>query len=341
MKKLCSLLLALSVYLATFSQGSPLMIRSEGGKLFLTHSVVAKENWYSIGRMYNVSPKELSTYNGMSLDKGLSIGQNLKIPLTTNFAQRGSTGGDEVFIPLYHTVKEKEGLYRISQQYDKVAVEDLRNWNNLKANDIPKGMNMIVGYLRVKKDQSPLASAGVPRIGGPVDTKAEAPATQTAKTTTPAKDPSGTAAKTVAASNNLPKENPTSTTTDPVKTQTALHTDTMTIDGGGYFKELYSKQVTGNSKMKSENGQAAVFKSTSGWNDGKYYALMTNITPGTIVKVTNTTNNRSIYAKVLGEIPTGRESEGLIIRVSNAAAAELKVNEKEPRFIAELSYVKQ
>jgi hypothetical protein len=76
--------------------------------------------------------------------------------------------------------------------------------------------------------------------------------------------------------------------------------------------------------MKSENGQAAVFKSTSGWNDGKYYALMTNITPGTIVKVTNTINNRSIYAKVLGEIPTGRESEGLIIRVSNAAAAELK-----------------
>ena len=74
MKKLCSLLLALSVYLATFSQGSPLMVRSEGGKLFLTHNVVAKENWYSIGRMYNVSPKELSAYNGMSLDKGLSIG---------------------------------------------------------------------------------------------------------------------------------------------------------------------------------------------------------------------------------------------------------------------------
>jgi LysM repeat protein len=216
MKKLCSLLLALSVYLATFSQGSPLMVRSEGGKLFLTHNVVAKENWYSIGRMYNVSPKELSTYNGLSLDKGLSIGQSLKIPLTTNFVQRGSTGSDEVFIPLYHTVKEKEGLYRISQQFDKVAVEDLRNWNNLKANDIPKGMNRSWAICASRKINRRWPVPELPDWR-PRRYKAEAPATQTAKTTTPAKDPSGTAAKTVAASNNLPKENPPATTTDPVK----------------------------------------------------------------------------------------------------------------------------
>jgi len=339
MKKLLCLLLAFSVYLASFSQGSPLMVRSEGGKLFLNHTVVAKENWYSIGRLYNVSPKELSAYNGLNLDKGLSIGQALKIPLTTNFAQRGSAGGDEVFVPLYHTVKEKEGLYRISQQFDKVSVEDLRNWNNLKANDIPKGMNMIVGFLRVKKDQSALASSGVSRIGGPVAAKTEAPATQTAKTTTNPQDQSATAAKTVAASNSLPKENVPAVTTEPAKAPATFASDSVT--GGGYFRDLYAKQITGTSKLKSENGQAAVFKSTSGWNDGKYYALMTNITPGTVVKVTNTNNNRSIYAKVLGEIPNGRESEGLLIRVSNAAAAELKVNEKEPRFVAELSYVKQ
>ena len=157
MKKLLCFLLALTAYFLSFSQNTPPMIHSEGGKLFLTHSVTAKENWYSIGRMYNLPPKELSAFNGLSLEKGLSIGQSLKIPLTTNFYQRGSSGSDEVFVPVYHTVKEKEGLYRISQQFDKVAVEDLRAWNNLKANDIPKGMNMVVGYLKVKKDLSPFA----------------------------------------------------------------------------------------------------------------------------------------------------------------------------------------
>lgn len=344
MKKLLCILLALGVYLTTFSQGAPLMAHSEGGKIFLIHNVVAKENFYSIGRMYNVAPKDLAAYNGLGIDKGLSINQSLKIPLTTNFAQRGPAAADEVFVPVYHTVKEKEGLYRISQQYDKVAVEDLRAWNNLKANDIPKGMNMVIGYLKVKKDQSPLASRGVSRIGLPVATSAEAPVTTKPPVTTQnqavKKDDT---AKHVAANNNPPKEEkpPVVPVTEGQKNQT-LPVSTESYAGeGGYFKELYSKQVTGNAKLKSENGQAAVFKSTSGWNDGKYYALMTNITPGTIVKVTNTFNKRSIYAKVLGEIPTGRESEGLLIRVSNAAAAELMVNDKEPRFMAELSYVKQ
>jgi LysM repeat protein len=180
MKQLLCFLLALMAYFSSFSQNTPLMIHSEGGKLFLTHSVTAKENWYSIGRLYNLPPKELSAFNGLSLEKGLSIGQSLKIPLTSNFAQRGSGGSDEVFVPVYHTVKEKEGLYRISQQYDKVAVEDLRAWNNLKANDIPKGMNMVVGYLKVKKDQSSLASSGIARIGSPVVAKTET-------TTTPQK----------------------------------------------------------------------------------------------------------------------------------------------------------
>jgi hypothetical protein len=41
--------------------------------------------------------------------------------------------------------------------------------------------------------------------------------------------------------------------------------------------------------------------------------------------VHNPANNKIIYAKVLGEIPPGKESEGLLIRISNAAAAELQL----------------
>jgi hypothetical protein len=68
---------------------------------------------------------------------------------------------------------------------------------------------------------------------------------------------------------------------------------------------------------------AGIFKSTSGWQDGKYYALMNNVPIGKIAKITIPSSGKSIYAKVLGQLPDMKESTGLIIRISNAAAGEL------------------
>ncbi len=61
---------------------------------------------------------------------------------------------------------------------------------------------------------------------------------------------------------------------------------------------------------KSASGMAGTFKSTSGWTDGKYYALMNGIAVGTIIRVTGT-NGKTIYAKVLGQLPEMKESNGL------------------------------
>jgi hypothetical protein len=86
---------------------------------------------------------------------------------------------------------------------------------------------------------------------------------------------------------------------------------------GGRFKGDFSDGG------KSVTGQAGIFKSTSGWQDGKYYALINNVPVGTIVKVTDQATGKSVYAKVLGQLPDMRESAGLTVRLSNAAAAEL------------------
>ena len=73
---------------------------------------------------------------------------------------------------------------------------------------------------------------------------------------------------------------------------------------------------------KSSSGQAGIFKSTSGWQDGKYYALMNNATVGTIVKVTDQPSGKIVYVKVLGQLPDMKESANLAIRISNAAAID-------------------
>ena len=88
----------------------------------------------------------------------------------------------------------------------------------------------------------------------------------------------------------------------------------------------------------NENGAAAVFKSTSGWQDGKYYCLYNNAVAGTIIKITNNANRKSVYAKVLDMIPDINSNNGLSIRLSNAAAEELGAG--ETRFDCTLIYSK-
>lgn len=321
MKKMAIILFSFGITLALAAQSSDLIVQSENGKLFISHTVAPKENLYSIGRLYNISPREIAPFNNLNLNSGLEINQELKIPLESgNFAQHGTAAGDEVFVPLYHVVTQREGLYRIGQNFNKASVSDLKTWNNLSSENISNGQKLVVGFLRVKTSQSALAANGVKKIG----TVAQAPVSAPPVVTR--------------AENNTPVT--TKPVEEPVVVETAQNTYESNVEGTGFFKGSYREQAGSFNAFKSEMGVAAIFKSTSGWQDAKYYALMNNVTPGTIVRITNTNNNRIIFAKVLGELPPGRENEGLLIRISNAAAAELKISDKEPKFAAEVAYGK-
>ena len=125
------LILLFFVPFITAAQNKPLIIEGSAPDLYITHTVAPKENYYSIGRMYNISPKEIAPFNKLELEKGLSLNQVIKIPLTGNFSQDGAVSADEALIPIYHVVKEKEGLYRIGTAYNKLPVETIKKWNNM------------------------------------------------------------------------------------------------------------------------------------------------------------------------------------------------------------------
>lgn len=331
MKKLGFTLLFFVLLSGLTAQSYDLTVQAEGGKLFLNHTVAPKENLYSIGRLYNISPKEIAPLNGLTISSGLEINQVIKIPLTAaNFAQQGTAKADEMFVPLYHTVAEKEGLFRIGQNFNKVSADNLKSWNGLSSESISVGQPLVVGFLRVKKEQSALAANGIKKIGGMVNATPPPATTANAPAATQPQQP-------VATTTNVPNPAPQNTNTTPPASTTS--SSAGADEGTGFFKPVYQQQARGSS-FRSEMGAGAIFKSTSGWQDAKYYALMNNITPGTIVRITNSTNNRTIFAKVLGELPPGKENEGLLIRISNAAAAELKIGAKELRFAAEVAYGK-
>lgn len=325
MKKSLLLFLFSLCYLLLQAQSELAIHPSEKG-FYLAHTVAAKENYYSIGRLYNVSPKEIESFNGLDMNKGLTIGQAIKIPLTaSNFSQTSDNGK-----AIYYTVGEKEGLYRVSLKNNNVLMANLRKWNHLANDNITTGKKLIVGYL-ISAEAAAIHTEPVHEK--PVQEK---PVQDVVK-----KEPVNA---------NPPKE--TKVEIPPVREerkpdvqpqqQKPVASNPAPVNGvpdgnGGYFKGLFEKQVKTTAPKIDETATAGIFKTASGWQDGKYYALIDGVEPGTILRIVNPTNSKVIYAKVLGEMSGIRQNQGYNIRMSNAAAVALDVNDTE-KFIVRVNY---
>jgi len=305
------------------AQSRELIIRGVTGNLHLDHSVAAKENWYSIGRLYNVDPKALARYNHLTFQHPLEIGQELKIPLTAqNFSQDRKKPASETLVPVYHIVQEKEWLYRISVNHNKVPIPVLEKWNHVTGDQLHPGLHLIVGYLKVRTALSALAKQAPPETAMAVMSPESEKAVMPAETAKPVK-PAETAKAVMPAETKAPKD--TGLPAKPAGPPAAAP-----HFGGGRFKEDFSDGG------RSVSGLAGTFKSTSGWQDGKYYALINDVPVGTIIKITDESDGNIVYAKVLGQLPEMKESAGLTVRLSDAAAAEL--GEAEGRFSVVVRY---
>jgi hypothetical protein len=102
---------------------------------------------------------------------------------------------------------------------------------------------------------------------------------------------------------------------------------------GGYFKSSFEAQVKSQPVQKDEMAAAGIFKTASGWQDAKYYALIDNVEPGTIIRIVNPNNNKAVYAKVLDKMTGIRQNQGYDVRISNAAATALDINDTEKFFV--------
>jgi hypothetical protein len=219
-------------------------------------------------------------------------------------------------------VGEKEGLYRVSLKNNNVLMADLRKWNKLSSDNISAGKKMIVGYLVSTESANIVAVAPQEK---PVEKKPE-PKKEVTEVVTEVKvqKPEPPKAVEVRPQPAQPVSNPS--------------TQVLVNDGsGGFFRPVYEKQVRSQPQSFNELVSAGIFKTVSGWQDGKYYVLMDKIDPGTIIRITNPSNNKTIYAKVLGEMSGIRQNQGYDLRMSNAAAAALDISDLE-KFIIRVQY---
>jgi len=326
MKKLILFLSLILFFFIGFSQ-QEIIVQHNNKGAYVVHTVRPKDNFYSVGRLYAISPKDIAAFNGLDMTKGLEIGQTLMIPLTpANFSQSKATG-----TPVYYVVGEKEGLYRVSSNNGKVLMASLRKWNHLTNDNISAGQKLIVGYLQ---------ATGAPNTTVVAKTETPTPASTSSTTTTtqPKQEDVKEAPQQTAPPKEEPKKDTRVVTSQEVKPiPTSSTTSKPAATGAGYFKSQFDQQSKEHNNGFDATVTSGIFKTTSGWQDAKYYALMDKVEPGTIVQVVNPVNNKSIYAKVLGEMSGIRQNQGLELRISNAAATALDIAEPD-KFIVRVLY---
>ena len=263
-----------------------------------------------------------------------------------------------------HVVAQGESLFRISRD-NKVSVAKLREWNSLPDYTIKIGQELFVSEPSEdeKKAIQPAKAVddGSPKpvlyqsdekkteapvvVNKPAEIKSETankiPAQVTTKVEAKKEDVKEVVAPVVAAPakkvddavKTEAKVEPVVVKTEPVKPVEAVKplvksSGKTSVTDQGFFASQFV------SSKQEVVGTAGILKTSSGWIDKKYYVLMNNVPPGTIVKIT--VNNNTIYAKVLEALPDVKEDQGLLLRISNAAASVLNVSES--KFQAVVNY---
>ncbi|RZK18622.1 MAG: LysM peptidoglycan-binding domain-containing protein [Pedobacter sp.] len=114
-------------------------VENNNGKKLIVHQIVAKDTYYSVGRRYNVSPKDIMSFNE---NKYLQVGVIIKVPTnipwgTTNNSTVTSNQPTDGGI-IEHTVKAKENLNMLAEKYG-TTINEIKRLNNLSGNNLSIG----------------------------------------------------------------------------------------------------------------------------------------------------------------------------------------------------------
>ncbi|HVV53901.1 MAG TPA: LysM peptidoglycan-binding domain-containing protein [Mucilaginibacter sp.] len=285
-------------------------VENHNGKQVILHKLDPKDNYYSIGRRYHVSPKLIIAYNN---NANLIIGNVIKVPTDRPFVEPGqktakvqppvqqNKPSEEVNKPAeqpgqqthikadasetQYKVSAGETLYSIAKRFNS-SVEDIMQTNGLKSNTIAPGE-----ILLIHANSGPGAATAtqtvqqVTRPGDEIVAKRDSPAPATALDSN-------------SAANHI----------NPNKY--------------GLFE-------------KDEQG-VATWIDDPGLDPNKKLVLHRTAPIGTVIKITNIMTNRTTYAKVVGRFTDNEQTKDVIIVMTKNVAEALGALDK--RFQVTLSY---
>ncbi len=295
----------------------------------ITHTIKKGETLSALARQYKTTVGDIMRLNGMNSNSKLQIGQTVKIPTTTSEVSKKEVVKPQPIIKQPETsasitdvtykVLKGQSLYGIAKQF-KTTEAQIIAWNNFPNDKIRAGQTIIVGKEAIEKSTIPVS----PKL----QTTKQVEDNKTVITTPSVTQQTPKTEELTVLNAGSAKVTPTPVVKSELSPITASN---KYVETEGYFAGYFNYK---NRDLTSTAGDAAIFKTTSGWTDKKYYVLMNDVNQGDIVRIT--ANNKTICAKVLGPLPDIKEDNGLLLRVSNAAAAILGI--EDAKFNVSVNY---
>ncbi|WP_462265836.1 DPBB and LysM peptidoglycan-binding domain-containing protein [Mucilaginibacter sp.] len=275
------------------------------GKKLILHKLDPKDNYYSIGRRYNVKPAAIIQYNNNAL---LHVGQIIKVPTDVSFLQSSAPPPEAASTPGRHLpthivyrpgqqaepgqntapgetqqykVSPGETLFAIAKRFN-TTVDELIRLNDLKSNNLVPGRILLVPTEAATSVQPP-----------PVNTA------QTHANEVAVRD-----------------------TTNVAVTDSSGTERRYPANRYGLFE-------------KNEKG-VATWMDDAGFDPNKKLVLHRTAPIGTIIKITNPMTSRTVFAKVVGRFTDNANTHDVVVVMTKNAAESIGALDK--RFRVNISY---
>ena len=259
------------------------------GKLYILHQVSKGEGVYGIGKKYGVAAADIFAANEGS-QQSIKIGQILMIPKGQSSASNSSAQVSSTTTKtekIYHTVSKGQTLSLIAKMHSTTIVK-IKEMNKLKNDNIQLGQKLVVG-----EKTTTVASTVKPKPAEP--------------------KPVATPNPVVLAPAKPVEQNNVVVNTNPVA-------ESPLADNPGIVNTTYS---TDDGDEVSEKGTATI-SSEGELSQERSFILHPSAKIGTIVMITNTSNNNTVFARVVGNC---KPENGVILKMSKTVAAKLGVSD--------------
>ncbi|MEJ6978969.1 LysM peptidoglycan-binding domain-containing protein [Pedobacter sp. P351] len=136
-------------------------VENQNGTLIILHKVERRETYYSIGRLYNISPLTIiQINNNVSLKPGITI----KVPTQRHFkasskSAKSSYANSNDGNIVEYKVGRKENLYSIAKRFN-TTVEDIKQLNKLGGDNLSIGQ--IIKVRQGNPGSAPAVAAPIP-----------------------------------------------------------------------------------------------------------------------------------------------------------------------------------
>ncbi|TFF33765.1 LysM peptidoglycan-binding domain-containing protein [Mucilaginibacter psychrotolerans] len=314
-------------------------VENINGKKVILHKLDPKDNYYSLGRKYGVSPKAIVEFNN---NASMQIGKIIKVPterpfgdapavVTTTPAQQPKTkpvvqqpATTPVTTTPVVTTQPVTNTPVTTTAADQKAAQQVANSNK---------SGITTQEYKISAGETLYSIAK--RFGTTVDE-----ITQTNKLTGPIKP-----GQVLTIRSGVPAPQPVAPpVTTPVVTQSvAMHTDTSQAKRDSTYvaspADSLADKRAGNAKYglfeKNEKGVATWIEDTS-LDPNKKLILHRTAPIGTVMRITNPMTGKSTFAKVVGRFTDNQNTQGVVVVMTKNVADTIGAIDK--RFQVTISY---